>query len=108
MLNIDISGYTFIHIDSPTTAGGVAMYISNALQFSAITNLQLTVNECENIWIKLHDSNVIISTIYRVATETAKSNSRTFQDFFRSFSRTFFFKDLKFDLDYYSFMHLLF
>ena len=25
----------------------------------------------------------------RVATETAKSNSRTFQDFFRSFSRTF-------------------
>ena len=41
------------------------MYISNALQFSVITNLQLTVNECENIWIKLHDSNIIISTIYR-------------------------------------------
>ena len=50
---------------SDTTAGGVAMYISNALQFSVITNLQLTVNECENIWIKLHDSNVIISNIYR-------------------------------------------
>ena len=65
LLNIDISGYTFIHIDSPTTAGGVAMYVSNALQFSVITDLQLTVNECENIWIKLHDSNVIISTIYR-------------------------------------------
>ena len=67
LLNIDISGYryTFIHIDSPTTVGGVSMYISNALQFSVITNLQLAVNECENIWIKLHDSNVIISTIYR-------------------------------------------
>ena len=65
MLNIDISGYTFVHIDSPTTAGEVAMYISSALQFSVITNLQLTVNECENIWIKLHDSNIIISTIYR-------------------------------------------
>ena len=26
---------------------------------------------------------------FRVATETAKSNSRTFQDFFGSFSRTF-------------------
>ena len=25
-LNTDISGYTFVHIDSPTTAGGVAMY----------------------------------------------------------------------------------
>ena len=30
-----------------------------------ITSSQLTVNECENIWIKLHDSNIIISTIYR-------------------------------------------
>ena len=65
LLNIDISGYTFVHIDSPTTAGGVAMYISNALQFSVLNNLQLTVKECENIWIKLHDNNLIISTIYR-------------------------------------------
>ena len=44
----------------------------------------------------------------RVATETAKSNSRTFQDFSRSFSRTFpglftnFLQDLKFNFDYYS------
>ena len=65
LLNIDIFGYTFVHTDSPTIAGGVAMYISNALQFSVLNNLQLTVNECENIWIKLHDSNLIISTIYR-------------------------------------------
>ena len=65
LLNIDISGYTFVNIDSPTTAGEVAMYISNALQFSVLNNLQLTVNECENIWIKLHDSNLIIRTIYR-------------------------------------------
>ena len=64
-LNIDISGFTFVHIDSPTTAGGVAMYISNAQQFSVLNNLQLIVNECENIWIQLHDSNLIISTIYR-------------------------------------------
>ena len=39
--------------------------ISNALEFSALSNLQLTVNECENIRIKLHDDNIIISTIYR-------------------------------------------
>ena len=45
LLNIDISGYTFVHVDSPTTAGGVAMYIGNALQFSLLDNLQLTVNE---------------------------------------------------------------
>ena len=39
--------------------------ICNALQFSVLNNLQLNVNECEKIWIKLHDSNLIISTIYR-------------------------------------------
>ena len=65
LLNIDISGYTFVNIDSPTTAGVVAMYISNALQFSVLNNLLLTVNECENIWIKLHDSKLIIRTIHR-------------------------------------------
>ena len=65
LLNIEISGNTFVHIDSPTTAGGVVMYISNALQFSVLNSIQLTVNECENIWIKLLDSDLIISTIYR-------------------------------------------
>ena len=43
----------------------------------------------------------------RVATETAKSNSRTFS---RHFSGQFksFLKNLKFNFHYYSFMHLLF
>ena len=76
LLNIDISRYTFVHIDSPTTAGGIAMYISNALQFSELNNLQLTVNECENIRIKLDDSNLIISTIYK----HQKNDARVFID----------------------------
>ena len=66
LLNIDISGHTLVHIESPTTAGGVALCISNALQFFALNNLQLIVNECKNIWIKLHNKNLIISTIYRL------------------------------------------
>ena len=75
-LNIDISGYTSVHIDLLTTAGGVAKYISNALKFSVLNNLQLSVNECENIWIKIHDSNLIISTIYR----HPKNNAQVFID----------------------------
>ena len=54
LLNNNISGYTLVPIDSPTTAGGVAMYISNAPRFFVLNNLQLTVTECENMWIKLH------------------------------------------------------
>ena len=42
------------------------MYFSNALLFSGLTVLFYDgLNECENIWIKLQASNIIISTIYR-------------------------------------------
>ena len=49
----------------PTNAGGVAMYISTTIQHSILTEVQKDTDGCENIWIKIKDSNVIISTIYR-------------------------------------------
>ena len=65
LININIPGYSFIHTDSPTNAGGVAMYISTATQHSILTDIQMDTDGCENIWIKIKDSNVIIGTIYR-------------------------------------------
>jgi len=65
LLNIDISGYSFVHNDSTTNAGGVAMYISNALPYSLLSNVHMDIDECENIWIKLLGSNLTIATIYR-------------------------------------------
>ena len=47
------------------------------------------------------------ATITRVATETAKSNSRTFLGHFPGLFKVFLL-DLKFNIDYYSFMYLLF
>ena len=65
LININIRGYSFIHIDSPTNAGGVAMHISTTIQHSILTEVQMDTNGCENIWRKIKDSNVIIGTIYR-------------------------------------------
>ena len=65
LININIPGYSFIHTDPPTNAGGVAMYISTAIQHSILTDVQMDMNGCENIGIKIKESNVIIGTIYR-------------------------------------------
>ena len=36
LINISLPGYEFFHVDSPTNAGGVAIYISNQLQYDLI------------------------------------------------------------------------
>ena len=63
--NILLPGYDIIHQDSPTKAGGVAMYINNRIQYEQINDLQLNIEGCKDIWIKLCESNVIVSAIYR-------------------------------------------
>ena len=65
LININIPGYSYIQTDSPTNAGGVTMYISTTIQHSILTDVQMDTDGCENIWIKIKDSNVIIGTIYR-------------------------------------------
>ena len=42
-----------MHIDSPTSAGGVAVYISRELRFEIVSNLSLDIDECENSFLKL-------------------------------------------------------
>ena len=62
--NILLPGYGFIHQDSPTNAGDVATYINNLIQYELINDLQLNIEGCKDIWIKLCESNVIVSTLY--------------------------------------------
>ena len=53
LININIPGYSFIHNESPTNAGGVAMHISTATQHSIFPNVQMDTDGCENIWMKI-------------------------------------------------------
>ena len=64
-INIELPDYKFVHIDSPTSAGGVAVYISSELRFNIFFNLRLDIDGCENIWLKLCHSDLLLGVIYR-------------------------------------------
>ena len=64
-INIELPDYKFVHIDSPTSAGGVAVYISSELRFNILFNLSLDIDRCENIWLKLCHSDLLLGVIYR-------------------------------------------
>jgi len=57
--------YQLIHNDSPTNAGGVAMYISNNIEIEQLATFELSIDGCEDLWINVTDCNEILSTIYR-------------------------------------------
>ena len=49
LVNVLISGYNFVHSDTVTSAGGVAIYISSEFQFTLNCELNLNVNDCEDM-----------------------------------------------------------
>ena len=75
-INIELPDYKFVHIDSPTSAGGVAVYISSELRFNILFNPSLDIDGCENIWIKLCHSDLLLGVIYR----HPRSNVKLFTD----------------------------
>ena len=48
-----LPGYTFIHNNSPTNAGGVGMFIKDTLSYKTTTEYQLNMMGCEEIWVKI-------------------------------------------------------
>ena len=75
-INIELPDYKFVHIDSPTSAGWVAVYISSELRFNILFNLSFDIDGCENIWIKLCHSDLLLGVIYR----HPRSNVKLFTD----------------------------
>jgi len=79
--NISIPGYEFLHVDSPTNAGGVAMYVSTNYKFEINKNIKLNLPECEDLWINLklsENEKVTIEVIYRHPKN--RVNVNTFDD----------------------------
>ena len=52
-ININIPGYTFVHLPSPAKAGGVGAYLSTDLIYTEIESLQLQVRDCEDLWFEV-------------------------------------------------------
>ena len=51
--NIEPAGYKFIHVNSPTLAGGVGFYINKKLKYSVLGKLEMKANSVENMWIRI-------------------------------------------------------
>ena len=77
---INIPGYVFIHNDSHTNARGIAMYISNTIQYNLLADMRMDITGCETIWINIPQSNLVIGTIYR----HPKNDIQTFNDILNS------------------------
>ena len=76
LVNLELPSYKLVHIDSPTPAGEVAVYVSNELRIEIVSNLSLNIDGCENMWIKLCHLDIILGVIYR----HPKSNVKLFVD----------------------------
>ena len=68
-LNVSIPGYSFLGVNSKTSAGGVGLYVSENINFKRRNDLDLGLLEgLENCWIEIErvkQKNVVIGCIYR-------------------------------------------
>ena len=51
--NFNIPGYVFVNTNSKTQTGGVGLYLSNELEFSRRSDLDISDDGIESCWIEL-------------------------------------------------------
>ena len=66
LFNISLPGYSFVHVNSQTAAGGVAVYISNRFNYKFYEK-QFRLHKAESIWLNISGchQNCIVGVIYR-------------------------------------------
>ena len=74
-INIAIPGFTFLHVNSNSKAGGVGVYVSDLLRYKQLT-FSLTFAGCETIWMEIAcpntEINYVVGTVYRSPTTIVK------------------------------------
>ena len=65
--NVNLSNYKFFRNDSPTNAGGVGLYINDAIKCCLRNDLFLNLDNCEDLWLEIEckNSTFILAVIYR-------------------------------------------
>ena len=83
LINISISGYEFVNVNSFTNAGGVGVYIAESFQHEKLT-LEPHFDGCEQLWLRISNTttniNYVIGTIYRHPSSNTKDFIKFFND----------------------------
>ena len=64
---VNIKGYSFIHNNSLTNAGGATLYIRSELMFRERPDLNLNDDDAEDLWVEIFSpskESIIVGTIY--------------------------------------------
>ena len=82
LVNIDIPNYSFVHVNSDSFAGGVAVYLSNKLQY-LLCPTQYQLYNSESLWLSILNGSSIkftVGVVYR------HSNLTNVDEFMQNFS----------------------
>ena len=75
LVNINLSGYSFVNVDPVGNAGGGAMYGRIDLKITQEQNIH--IHGCESLWLTLYQPNtnkkLTIATIYRHSSQATHS-----------------------------------
>jgi len=80
---VNIKGYSFIHKNSLTNAGGPALYIKSELMFRERPDLNLNDDDVEDLWVELFSpfkESIIVGTIYFHPNNSVNEFSRNLEN----------------------------
>ena len=55
IVDISIPGYIFVHEDTTTSAGEVAMYIKVNINYSIDSNIKFEISGSESLWVNIEN-----------------------------------------------------
>ena len=80
---VNIKGYSFIHNNSLTNVGGVALHIRSELMFRERPDLNLNDDDAEDLWVELFSSfkeSIIVGTIHFHPNNNVNEFSRNLEN----------------------------
>ena len=75
-MNVTLPNYELLYSNSPTNAGGVAMYISKNFAIQSVSKQDLLFLNCEDLWLLVSLRNTpiqfVIGVLYRYPNNSAR------------------------------------
>ena len=85
--NVDLSNYGFYHTDSPTLAGGAAIYITKTLNSIPRPDIKFNMQLVESCWVEIDPGNgkapILIGSIYRHPGAKIEEFTKQLDDFIK-------------------------